>query len=95
VFDRRPRQEQDRYFVGDAFVPQGVWADGQACRYTMTEYQGTEQRSFRATLRVLQANDTADDRSGSKQFDWILNGRIGRTIFHERYVLSPLVGFVD
>lgn len=95
VFDRRPGQANDRYFIDDAFVPMGAWGDRTTRRYTMTQVQGGQQTQFRVTLRMLRANFTENGRSGSMEYDWILKTMSGRTVFHERYIFSPGVGFVD
>lgn len=95
VFDRRPGQRHDRYFQGDAFVPQGSWADGTRRRYTMTQVQNGRASEFRLTLRMLRSNFTYEGRAGSMEYDWIARTPSGRMVFHEGYVYSPGVGFVD
>lgn len=95
VFDRRPGQAQDRYFVEDAFVPMGTWGDGATSRYSMTQVQGGRSTAFRITLTMLRANFTYENRPNSMEYDWILRTPSGSTVFHERYVFSPGVGFMD
>lgn len=61
----------------------------------MAEYRGEEHRTFRATLTLLPANSMASDHGGSMPIDCLLNSRMGRTIFCQRFIDSPPVGFVD
>lgn len=94
VFDRRPGQA-DRYFVDDAFVPMGRWRKGQSRRYSMTEYKNGKARKRRLTLKVLEADYTHAGVGHSLKYDWISKKTSGKTVFHERYIFSPGIGFVD
>jgi len=94
VFDRRPGKA-DRYFVDDAFVPMGRWGKGQSRSYSMTEYQNGKARKRRVTLKLLEANYTYDGVAHSMKYDWISKKTSGKTVFHERYIFSPGIGFVD
>lgn len=95
VFDSRPGQENDRYFVNDAFVPMGSWADGSRRDYTMTQVQGGRSETFSLSLIMQRADFVFERRAGSMEYDWIARTSSGRTVFHQRYVFSPGMGFAD
>jgi hypothetical protein len=95
VFDRRPGQASDRVFTGDAFVPMGQWRAGMQRGYSMTQYQGGKTQRFRLSIRMLRTGFTFEGRAGSMEYDWIAQNGAGRTVFHERYVYSPGLGFAD
>lgn len=95
VFDRRPGQAEDRIFTGDAFVPMGLWRAGKRRSYSMTQYQGGKSKRFRLSIRMLRSDFTFEGRAGSMEYDWIARNNAGRTVFHERYVYSPGLGFAD
>lgn len=95
VFDRRPGQTQDRIFTGDAFVPMGPWQAGTRRTYSMTQYKGNKSKRFRLSIRMLRTNFVFEERAGSMEYDWIAQDTWGRTVFHERYVYSPSLGFAD
>ena len=44
---------------------------------------------------MLDADLTFENVAGSMRYDWILTAPNGRTVFHERYVFSPGIGFAD
>lgn len=95
VYDRRPGQRHDRFFVGDAFVPMGPWRTGSRRDYTMTQVQDGRAARFRLSLRLLRADFVFEGRPGSIEYDWIARTPAGRTVFHERFVYSPGIGFAD
>ncbi|MEE4188724.1 MAG: hypothetical protein V2I76_09805 [Roseobacter sp.] len=95
VFDRRPGQENDRYFVNDAFVPMGSWADGTRRNYNMTQVQAGQSETFGLSMIMRRADFVFEGRAGSMEYDWIARASSGRTVFHERFVYSPGLGFAD
>ncbi len=95
VFDRRPGQTHDRYFINDAFVPMGRWRDGTRRSYTMTQVQAGRSERFALSIRMLRSDFVFEGRAGSMEYDWIASSPAGRTIFHERFVYSPGLGFAD
>ena len=95
VFDRRTGQTHDRFFVDDAFVPMGPWQAGTRRRYTMTQVQAGRSERFQLTLRMLRTGFEFEGRRGSIEYDWIARTLSGQTVFHQRFVYSPGIGFAD
>jgi hypothetical protein len=95
VFDRRPGQANDRYFINDAFVPIGPWSDGTRRSFAMTQVQAGQAAEFRLLLIMRRTNFVFEGRGGSMEYDWIARTPSGKTVFHERYVYSPGLGFAD
>jgi hypothetical protein len=93
VFDRRPGRP-DRHFVGDAFFPIGIWSKGERRSWTMTEYEAGKVHERVATIRIRRLNFTYDGTPDALRYDWILTDKDGGTVFDERYVHGPSIGFM-